>query len=216
MPPEIVFWTVYVILAGGGGTLGALISERRKLANKIGRVPRRSIAQVADNTRACISGTVRSYRDLIGAGLTGRPCVVYHAQVFGPPGETGAIRRTLIDEVHGALFVLEDETGRALIDPTDAVVEIKFDSWSTRDTFRQRTPRTDALLARHGFTRPTSFWKSQLWCGEGVIAPGDRVTVVGLCVREGDPDAGTYRDGTALRVRVGGSPGSPLWMTKRR
>lgn len=214
MDLEALFWGVYVIVSTGGGLVGWWASERYKLAKKIGRVPRRSIAQVEDNTRACISGIVRRYEGGVEAGLTGRPCLVYHVEVIGPISETVAIRRTLVDEVHGALFVLEDETGRALIDPTDAAVDIKFDSWSNHRTWLQPTPRTDAVLARHGFTKPTPFWKSQLWCTEGVIRTGDRITVVGLCVREGDRGAGTYRDGAALLLRVGGSPSSPLWLLK--
>jgi len=206
--------SVLLLIAGtAGAALGAWLTKRAQLGNKIGRVPQQSIADVADNTRARISGTVRRYRDLVEAGLTGRECIAYRAEVYGPT-ETTANRRTLIDEVHGALFVLEDATGSALIDPSDAKVEVQFDAWSNSHTFRRPTPRTDALLARHGFTKQTSHWKSLLWCGEGVIHPGDRVTVVGLCVRQGDPDAGAYRDGAALLLRVGGSPGSPLWMTK--
>jgi len=215
--PETIFWLVYVAITTVAGTTGAVIAQRRQLFNRIRRVRRRTIAQLEDNMRARVTGTVRLLRDVALPGaLTGRSCVFYRAEVCGP-GSTRELsrRKTLIVEELGLLFVIEDETGRAIIDPTDARIDLLPDVWSTTETWRRPTPRTDALLARHGFTQYSAHWRSCLWCGESVIRAGDRVTVVGLSVREDDPTTGMYREGgAAIRVRIGGSPGQPLWMTK--
>jgi len=195
-----------------GGTIGALLAHRYRLFRRIRRVRRRRISELGDNVRARVTGTVQPYGPLLESAMTGRECVFYRVQVTGTqPGKT--TMKPLIDESRGVPFFVEDETGRALIDPMDARVDLVADAWSDEHSFDVPTPRTDALLERHGFGSLSHAWRSNLRMRESVIVVGDRLTLVGFGVREGDPTTSAYRTG-ATQLRMGGSVKHPLWMTK--
>jgi len=209
--PVLVFDLVFAVV----GTGGALLAHHFRLFRRIQRIPRRRIAELQDGTRARVLGTVREHHPVIESGMTGRPCVFYRVQVTGTePGKTTL--KPLIDESRGVPFLVEDESGRAIVDPMDARVDLVADAWSDERSFDGPTPRTDALLARHGFGALSQAWRSNLRMRESIIVVGDRLTLVGFGVREGDPTTGMYREGvTGYHVRMGGSVKHPLWMTKR-
>jgi len=205
---------IFDIVWAGGVSAAALIAHKLRLFQRIRRVKRRRIKELDENVRARVTGTVRQHEQLLEAGMTGRPCVFYRVQVTGTePGKTTL--KPLIDESRGVEFVIEDDTGRAIIDPMDARVDLHADAWSDERSFDVPTPRTDALLARHGYGHLSHAWRSNLRIRESVILVGDRLTLVGFGVRLGDPLSGVYREG-ASQLRMGGSVKHPLWMTKHQ
>jgi hypothetical protein len=63
------------------------------------------------------------------------------------------------------------------------------------------TPEQDALLQRHGKSRPAKTY----WYRESIIEPGELVAIFGAGGREPDPDASPsaeYRGAPAMRLRM--------------
>lgn len=207
---DLVIWGAAAIIIG--------IHQLRRLDRRVKKHPRIAIRDLREDLRGHIRGVVKMLDDQqIEAGLTGRSCVYYRARVENSiAGERGM--STVIDEGIGVPFVVDDGTGRAVIDPRNAEVELVFDVWSQHDTFYGPTPRTDALLARHGYTSPDPLWKRRLRCGEGIVVAGDTISVVGAGVREADPltiGEGLFRE-AGTRLHLAGSEKSPLWIVKGR
>jgi hypothetical protein len=207
-----------MIVYGAACVVGSAVwayIERNRLFRRIRRVRKRKIAQLEDNMRARVTGIVRQHQRVVRSGLTSRPCVLYRVEVFRDRSDE-MTRPHVIDEIVGVPFVLEDGSGRAVVDATHVQLELQHDTWSTPNAFLRPTPTTDALLKRHGY--PTTHdWKSDHWFCESVIRPGDTITVVGLCMRETVEATDAYRSGSGpIAVRMGGSPEQPLWVTRHR
>lgn len=81
-------------------------------------------------------------------------------------------------------FYLEDETGRVLVDPRGAEVEIPVDYRSTRP---ERAQSIAAFLEGEGVSTRSFFgWRRKLRFSEWHIAPGESVYVLGVAQERGD------------------------------
>ena len=135
------------------------------------------------------------------AALSGRTCLAYVAKARGWSGESGlgagmlSGGRDNIDiavEVGGVPFLVEDDTGVAIVDPAGARGALGIDeksSWWNGPLERQR-----AFLARFG-VNPDA-WTVD--CYEGIVSIGERVAIVGF---------GQRVDG---QLRMSSSPKLPL------
>lgn len=116
------------------------------------------------------------------APLSGRTCACFDAAHWSSSGEL--LTRTL----RGTPFVIEDGTGRALVDPRGAFVRLTHD-------FKQR-----------GYEEAS----------EGVLEIGESVLVSGFVQVTASGDAGIYRVSADTRVRVVGSREFPADVTDLR
>jgi hypothetical protein len=205
---------IELAIAGGAALIAgaaALFKRRRPGGVRV------AIADAAEGVTIEIAGTIVSGAT-IEAPLTGRACVHYDLEIVEESRGTGApglgVRRGYglhitpgrLHEVRGVTFTIEDDTGRALIDPAGA--EIHPVAIAREMTIGDPTVRQRALLVQHHMHARQNRFR------EGVLAIGDRVAVIGTAVREPDPDGAArahgYRGDTPTRLRLGGSAKHPL------
>ncbi len=211
------------VLGGGGLLLWLALRSQAGGEHHIPRVTPRPIAEVREGRVARIIGRVAAGHTLV-APLSGRRCVHYVVVVDrvavmdradwvledlgtwrGPPPER------LVSEESGVAFVVEDDSGRAIVDPEGAITAMQQD-WHRLSEVEAPGAAEREFLTRRGLSahiwRPMSF-------REAILAPGDRVAVQGVAVREPDPDhdAG-YRE-SATRLRMAARPGTLLYISDR-
>ncbi len=173
------------------------------------------LATLAESSFARITGVVRPFeRRLIEAPLSGRHCVYYAIHVISAAGPSPRHSHTEIGTEQEAMtFLLEDSSGRAVIDPDHARFSVAFDHVSESKAAFDADPRQRAVLERLGLVHRDWFGTEHLLYREGVIEIDERISVLGAGVREPDPDAaptGMYRDSQPLRMRFTGTAKYPL------
>jgi hypothetical protein len=194
--------------------LSIAFSKARRLKRRIRNAPKFPIAQLPEDALGRVIGRARpTYQTLVGP-LTGRPCVYYIA-VVEEQRSTGrsSYWATVISETAGVPFMIEDDTGRALIDPSGAQVALDFDGRSSSGTFRDADPVQEAFLVKHGKSSTGWVFNKSLRYREAMIEVGEMIAVLGSGVREPDPDAppeAAYRGAPATRLRLTSSPRFPL------
>jgi hypothetical protein len=155
---------------------------------------------VADLPEVTIGRIIGVARPLDGktviAPLSGRICLAYFVRVSDKTYGDGQHQQPdleLAAESGGTPFLLEDETGTAIIDPDGArcVLAIDDKMGTTGDT----NDRQRAFLERYAAHDLTHDWIR--WY-EGIVSAGERIAVVGY---------GTRGDG---RLRMSSSPHLPL------
>ena len=164
------------------------------------------IQELADDELAKVVGRARAVGELIDAPVTGRPCIAYAVNVVVHGHNTS---RTFRD-TGGAPFMLEDDSGRALVDPTAARISLEGANRVHAGTLDAPTPSAVALLERHG-QRLGGF--REVFYREAVIVDGDNLAVLGAGTREPDPDAApaeSYRGDPKTRLRLTSSKKHPL------
>ena len=151
--------------------------NEQELRARMQRANAASIADLTESADACIVGIVRAIEVLQSPG-TGRACVAYRFR--DSEGN---------DQQRGVPFLIEDDTGRALIEPAGAVLVL---------TVRQgegilRSVVGSQYLRKHGLGTHV----------EQCVDVGARIYVIGTCARELDPSApdALYRDSPASRLR---------------
>jgi hypothetical protein len=181
------------------------LSDRHvTVAHAIATGKRRKIAQVRDGEDRVIVGRVASWRTTLNAPLSGEECVHYRIAVEGPTPRTQT--STLLERAQGVEFVVEDDSGRALVSCDDAKVSLHKDS-------AKLTPQVrDYVLALEA-PELEGVSLSELRILEGCLVPGETVAVRGRCRWEPDPDGahgGSYRE-QPRRLRIG----APLFISDR-
>lgn len=96
-------------------------------------------------------------------------------------------------EEGGVSFVLADATGRAIVDPQGAAVELDFDARSRTSMFDAPPASIPAFLARFGKT-PGWLTLPRLRYREAILSVDEEVSVIGAGVRGGSRSASGERD----------------------
>jgi hypothetical protein len=170
---------------------GAEARARRALQRQ---APPLTVAELAEGRPARITGTIIAL-DAVEAPLTKRSCV--YAEQRSELYATGSNRmvRELPRASRGTPFLVDDGTGRVLVDPHGARVAMVFDHDSENVPEGQGTNTGfDRILERNsrGRVRHT----------EGVLQAGARIAVLGTCTRA-PADA-------AAPLRLAAAAGAPL------
>jgi hypothetical protein len=191
--------------------------EPARIRARLRAVPRRAIAAVADGQEARIVGRVVPV-SVLTAPLTGRPCVYYEVTVDEyRSNRRGRRWRTIVHEVRGVGFALEDDTGRALIEIEGAQLAAVQDLELRSGAFHSATEAENALLERHGLRSQGWLLNKKLRYKEAVFAPGETVAALGRGMREPDPDVAAtlqgYRDPGPTRLRLGRTERAPLQLS---
>jgi hypothetical protein len=168
-----------------------------------------TIGDMPDGVLGRIAGRVRPLGEPLRSPLTNRACVCFVAEVasdFVP----GTYR-----EVRAIPFVIEDETGAAIVDPTGANLDVPLEMTGACGR-AVATPAEAAMFARRrrGPTLRLEDWTFR----EGVIEAGAMVAVLGTGDREPDPSApidgaDVYRE-MPTRLRLVAKRGYPLAISR--
>lgn len=155
-----------------------------------------TVAELPEVTIGRVVGVARPLdATTVIAPLSGRACLAYFVRVSDKThgGRGGQADLELAAESGGTPFLLEDETGTAIIDPDGAHCVLAIDD--KVGSGGDPTDRQRAFLARYAATDLAHDWIR--WY-EGIVSPGERIAVVGYGVRN---------DG---RLRMSSSPHLPL------
>jgi hypothetical protein len=196
-----------------------VMAKERRVRRAIARTPRIPIARFPSGTPGRIVGKIAA-GERITTPFTDRACVLYVATVeeertttrLGSPGRLQTWY-TIAREVRGVPFAIEDDTGRALVDPADAQLALERDGAARSGVglWDGANPAQEAFLARHGVS-------SKGWLGgdkrlryrEAALMIGETIAVCGVAVRELDPDRARRptgdRPAPPTRVRLARTP----------
>lgn len=193
------------VTAGVAALLSRVFTPERKWRRRLRRARLTPIARLEEDTVARIVGTVRALGPNLIAPLSRRPCVGFLATAHRRDAQTDYIAAR---GSHMVPFVVEDETGRALVDATDAQLALVMSATLHRQLV------SEVLASELCFVlMPGARLDGQLDLEEGILQVGDRVAVLGSGTREPDPDAVgevDYRSGGATRLCMTSSRRFPL------
>ena len=164
-----------------------------------------------------VVGQARKDLATLVAPFTGRACVCYVAEVeecdYEGMYHTPRWTRRIVER-RGVPFVLEDVTGRAIVDPdgADLVHDYDYDRAATASLMDNPTEHECAFLDRH---HEHELWTHVVlrYC-ERIVGVDDMIEVVGACERV--PIADGYRDSQRSQFRIARSPTQPLEIRARR
>jgi hypothetical protein len=185
-------------------------SPNAKMRRQLKATPRAKIAELPESQVGCTVGRTRPLEatPMFQAPLTGRPCFFYIAEVEVQHGRNW---RLLARERHGGPFIIQDSTGRAVIEPDGARLDIAFDYvdyvWSNPKQ------REHAFLLRVQPTLVGMLFTHQIRFREAIIGVDELVSVLGAGVREADPlapPAESYRGEPVTRLRFSSAPEAEL------
>ncbi len=191
-----------LLLVGVAGGLIWYLGKRQALMRRLKQAKPWSIGELPEDTLGKIVGHARPVAETLTAPISGRSCVFYEVSVVQDHGKSSS---TIIHELQGVPFYLEDGTGRAIVDPRGAEVVLEQDFSTSSGTLDDATPVETAFLQRHGKEPKGWVFNKSLRYRESIIGIGESVAVLGAGVREPDPDAPPsqdYRGAMPTRLRL--------------
>lgn len=207
-------WIVILLVIGGIAILSWYFGATQRLKRQLLAAKPWSLRELPEDTHGRVIGQARAIGEQLTGPLTGRACVYYVAMVE-EQRSTGrsSYWKTVASETRGVPFMIDDGTGRAIIDPNGAQVALDFDGNSKSGTFNNADPVQEAFLARHGQKSEGWVFNKTLRYREAMIEIGETISVLGSGTREPDPTAppeAAYRGAPATRLRLTSSPKFPL------
>jgi cbb3-type cytochrome oxidase subunit 3 len=212
LPAETWFLIIiaFVVIA----ILAWYFGAAQRLKRQLKQAKPWSLNELPEDTHGRVIGQARALGEELKGPLTGRRCVYYIA-IVEEQRSTGrsSYWRTIASETRGIPFMLEDGTGRAIVDPNGAQVALDFDGNSKSGTFNQADPVQEQFLAKHGQKSEGWVFNKTLRYREAMIEVGETIAVLGSGIREPDPNAApeaAYRGAPPTRLRLTSSPKFPL------
>jgi len=204
----------FIVLIAGMFLVAWYFSPAARLKRELKATPRMPLRELPESTRARVVGGAHPIDGTLEAPLTGRPCL-YYVVTVEQHHSTGrsSYWKQIIKEERGLTFLLDDGTGKAIVDPSAAKVALDVDGKGDSGTFDEPNARESAFLQRHGTNGQGWVFNKRLRYREAVIEVGETVAIVGEGVREPDPNAApeaAYRGDQPTRVRMTSSPRYPL------
>lgn len=208
---------IIVILAAIGGSylIFYYFSKAARTRRALRSTERTLVADAIEGTLVKIAGRVKFVGESMEAPLSGRPCAVWEVVIEENRSSGQSSHwKTIISDYEAQHFVVEDESGKALVKPVVPQLALEQDARYRSGTFNDAPPELERFLSSrgHSSTGILGFNKSMRY-REGVVEEGEQVAVYGVCRWEHDPAPTTggagYRD--APRRLVIESPSeSPL------
>ena len=186
-----VLFGVFFAAVGGLVLWMRLHSRAAELAKAMRAVPRTAVSAVRAGTMVKLVGRVRLVGEPLAAPLTGQACAYFHVRVerralgeeddsFGRPTLSKSWV-PLHDDVERRPFLLEDDTGTALVKLDMPEVLIQRASTNTSGILQPPPEQLVQYLQDHGLQE----WKARtLRCEERILAEGDEVAVLGWATLE--------------------------------
>ena len=199
-------------LAATATALRARFTHHARAWARAERHVARSIEHAPTSETVRLSGRLRLAGPALTSPLSGRPCAGYHATV-----EAGDNRkRVLGSEARFSDFVLEDESGRVLVEMEAANVDVTMDLAWRSETLDAET-RFDLEQFLTSVVNPERLdlsLRERLVYREGALCPGEQVTVVGVIALERPSLSEPYRTHAPVR-RIRGQEGGQLLVSDR-
>ena len=176
--------------------------ERARL--KRSAPPLVTVAGASVGTYVRIVGRIVDGGTLV-APITGRACVSFDAVVLEDlPG-----RKVVTRGLRGTPFIIDDSTGKILVDPRGALIHVVYDKSEVGSLDPAKVADPDLIAPLAGRTSKFRF-------DEGVLAIGEKVTVTGLvsAASSADDDP-VYRRLAATELRLTGAPDRPAVVSER-
>jgi hypothetical protein len=154
-------------------------------------MPPTAIADVSAGTLVRVVACVQMPPAPMHAPWTGRPCVAYSLYVENAEG------RRLLELADVMPFLVADDAGtRALVRPGRDSIQFTYDANESSSFFHEGPSSFRDFLVRNGLPVDGLIAPLPYRCHEGVIEPGEEITIIGVARHELDPDAATrgYRD----------------------
>lgn len=185
-----VFLVFGLAVAGVIGFVHWLREPARRARAALAAVRAQPIGKVTGGAPAKIIGTARPAGEPLVAPLSGRECVAWHVKVESH-GTRNQVR-TIIEDRDFCDFVLEDESGRALVKPLTSRFAVESDETYTLG--EDAAPELTAFLEKHGEKATFLGVSRGLVFHEGVVAVDEEVAVLGMGRWETDPEPSADRD----------------------
>jgi hypothetical protein len=170
---------------------------RRRARRAIRTLPSTPIGEIEDGARVRVTGIVAAHRETTTAPISGRPCIGYRLVV---DQTTNAGPEPVLVREQCDPFWISDGSGRALVEgPTMFGVE-PDEPWSNLPRSHHRMLEEADVSLRGSFDTFREFQYT-----EAILAPGDRVTVLGRAHVSIDPagESHGHRSPPMLRRLVG-------------
>ncbi len=207
-------WLFILVLIAVIAICAWYFGAHQRLKRQLKQAKPWSLSELPEDTHGRVIGQARALGEQLQGPLTGRPCVYYIAMVEEQRSTGRSTHwRTVAQETRGVPFILEDGTGRAIVDPNGAQVALDFDGNSKSGTFNNADPVQEQFLARHGQKSEGWVFNKTLRYREAMIEIGETIAVLGSGTREPDPNAApeaAYRGAPPTRLRLTSSPRFPL------
>lgn len=190
----------------GAGALGLgswYFSPRQRALRAIRSVPVVLVSEAVEGSIVRIVGALRPLAPLLTAPLSGRACAHYDVIVEEQVRSGKSSHwRTIAHEHASRDFVVEDTSGRAIVQTAHFEATVELDHHQRSGFLNDASPELEALLARHGRSTTGLFGMNRtIRYREGVLEPGEEVAALGRARWEDDPEPGAanvprggYRD----------------------
>jgi hypothetical protein len=179
-----------------------------------GLIERARMKKLAPKLVSVAKADVGHYQRVVGrivdggtlvAPITGRACVSFDAVVL----EAGPARKVVTRGLRGTPFIVDDGSGKILVDPRGAFIQVVYDK-------SEVGPLDPASVADPDLLEPLKNRGGDFRFDEGVLAIGEQVTVSGMITEvssaEDDP---VYRRLAATELRIAGAPDRPAIVSER-
>jgi len=180
--------------------------REQRLKRRIKELPLSSIGDTPERQDVRVSGRLAYLGDRapLVAPVSRRPCAAWRIVVRERRG-SGKNKRwvTVVEESDSRDFVLEDESGRAIVEGTLVELALEFDGKGGTGLFSGSNPYLEEFLHARGIATRGIVFDKALQFREGALEAGESVTVAGSGIWENDPSqrGKGYRDvGKLLRV----------------
>jgi hypothetical protein len=173
-----------------------------RMRAKIGELPESQMCSAVGRTRPL------EMTAMLHAPLTNRPCFYYVVEAEMRERSTWVL---IARERQGVPFVIQDATGRAVVEPAEARIDIEYDM--TDIIWANPHPREHQFILRVKPDVAPLLYIKQVRFREAVIGPDELVSIMGAGVREPDPlapPAETYRGEPMTRLRFSSAPEAEL------
>ena len=186
--------------------------------HRLASAERRSLAELPEGVVARVVGRAAQLTEVLEAPLTGRPCVYYKVTITRPLLNLGG---TLAHEERGVMFALDDGTERAVVDPTNCLVDLVVDERDASGADHRPTGREQVLLSRFNIEQkewPAARQGPQIPLDrdfvyrEAIIGVGEEIAILGRGMRL-DADAvsnAAYRGTQPIRLHMSSSTDHPM------
>jgi hypothetical protein len=196
---------IILIIAGvaaaaaiGGLQLYERLSRTGKARRLLERAKLVKVGDAREGEVVRIVGRVRLDDDPLRAPLSERPCAAYEIEVEERRTslllQGGRWRRVLRHADHLPRFLIEDETGSAVVELGEPYVLVTHDVTESSGVGKAPPLGFGAFLAAHGVGTKGSLVNKRMCFTEGIIWEGQQLVVLGLCRWRASPSAGVgYR-----------------------
>jgi len=168
-----------VFLFALGLVLFAFGFSRLKLKQRIENTPTSKVRSIAMGSVEVAGKVVASDEGLLEAPFTGTPCVYYRyaVEVYRSEGKKKGWH-TVDSGLQAKRFLVQDDTGRVLVDPKFAEVDIPHDFLQVG--FQDPPERVRAFLTAKSVSHQGLFgWNKKMRYSEWHVAPDDDLFVTG-------------------------------------